>query len=202
MTTPKIYDLLPDVYDKTDTCDTFIIFNAIQDEIDGTQTAVDDFNEDQTISTSDGDGLSRLGELFNVARPPGMDDEKYRAVISAIAGARRCTIHSIKAVFEAASGLNATVEDIQTNSAIPAFEIWISLDPLTIGSSEGRGFYPEFPTNKDGYPVESSLAGVVFDETGAAGGLFNDHAWNPIDLWTQALVDKVRPAGTKIVYKV
>lgn len=197
---PKIYDILPDIYDPTAGTDTFIIFDAIQGAIDGTQEAVTDLNEDQAVSTADGDGLSRLGELFNIPRPPGMIDERYRSVISAIAGARRCTIQSIKSVFEAASGLSASVEDIQTNASIPMYEIWIT--PSTVDSSDGRGFYPEFPTNKDGYPVESSLAGVVIDETGSAGGLFNDHAWNPIDLWTMALVDKVKPAGTKIIYKV
>lgn len=196
---PDIYDLLPDIYDATEGSDTVAIFGAIQNSIDGAQEAVDDLKEDQAVETADGFGLDRQGELYGTPRPPGLDDAKYRAVISAISGARRGTLYAIKNVFEAASGLTATVEDNQSNPLIPMYEIWIT--PSAQGS-EGRGFYPEYPTNKDGYPVQSSLAGEVIAEIGVTGGLFNDHAWSPVDVWTKKLVDKVKMAGTKIVYKV
>lgn len=195
---PALYAVLPDIYDETAGSDTFVIFDALQASLDTAQAGLVDFEDDQSIDTSDGDGLDWLGELYNTGRPPGLDDDKYRAVIAAIAGARRGTIYAIKAVFEAVTSLTATVEDKQTNAAIPPYEIWITPSST---ESFGRGFYPQFITNKAYYPVESSIAGVVFDGEGVDGGLFNDHAWAVVDLWTRDLIERVKMAGTKIVYK-
>lgn len=56
------------------------------------------------------------------------------------------------------------------------------------------------PTDKDGYPTKSGLAGTIIDEVGEPGGLFNDHYWSLIDIWTAQIMDRVRVAGTYYTY--
>jgi len=198
----NIYKHFPDVYDRNSGSDQYKWLSAVAEATVGINDAAQDFLDDLSISSADGAGLNRLGETFDAPRPPGMSDARDSALVSAFVGARRCTVAAIAAVFEAATGItDATVEDKQLNAAIPSYEIWITPGAAGFSQAYGRGFYPEFPTNKDGYPVESSLAGVIINEEGFYGGLFNDHTWDPVDYWTKLYLDKVRPAGTKIIFK-
>ena len=205
MTDPsRLYRHLPDAFDRHPDSDQYKILSGLAKGTEDARAAVADFRADRVLSTADGVGLDRYGENFSLARPPGMIDSFYRAVISIVAGGRRGTVAIIKAVLEAATGLTWTVKDRQldvdeaTGYGIPAFEVWAKAANNT--DPYGR-MYAGYTTHIDYHPLESGLAGPILAATGIDGGRHNDHAWGPIDVWTLALVDKVRPAGVRVVYK-
>jgi hypothetical protein len=199
----SLYDHIPDVYDRDPTSHQYTLMSSIQIATDDARAAVSAYFANLSLDTATGWGLNYLGENYAIPRSPGMTDFRYRALVKAMIGCRRGTIQAIQSVFAAATGLiyltDFDVTDRQMNPAIPPFEIWIR-PLLGLFGMYGRGCYPEFPTHYDGYPVESSIAGVVLDDTGWYGGLHNDHVDGIRDFWTARLLDSVRMAGTRIIY--
>lgn len=189
---------LPDSYATAQGSGNYVLLNALAESLDALSDVVDTFRKNRFLETATGRGLDRAAENYNVFRPPGMTDARFSALARAIVGASRGTLATIKEVFEAATGYtNVTVQDQQlyTGTQPAPFEIRIGI-PVAQTDSFGRGFYPGLPTDKDGYPLKSGLAGVVLDEVGFPGGKFNDHVWSLIDVWTKDIMDRVRLAGT------
>lgn len=198
----RLFNHLPDSYAKESTDGNYALLYAVGSSLDTLTDTIATFKADRFIETASGAGLDRAAENYNVYRPPGMVDARFRALAQAIVGASRGTRATIKKVFEAATGYTGvTVEDSQqfTGTAPAPFEIRIGI-PVAQTDSFGRGYYPGLPTDKDGYPVRSGLAGEVIAELGEPGGLFNDHVWSLIDLWTADIMDRVRMAGTYYTY--
>lgn len=198
----RLVQNLPSSYAKGPGTENEAWLVAVGSVLDDLTAAVDDFRGDTFLETGDGAGLSRAAENYTVTRPPGMTDDQFRVLAQKIASMNRVTLFAIKDVFEAASGYTGvTVEDYQiytgTRPALFTVRITIPEDQV---NSVGRGFYPGLtPTNTDGYPVESAIGGIVIDEQGFYGGLFNDHVYSLVDHWTLAIMDRIRAAG--IVYE-
>lgn len=197
----KLYRHLPDCYDRSSTSNQYKLMAALEAGVSRTRTEVETFRDEITITGASGDGLTRRVLSKGLFRPPGMSDTTLRTIAKAIYGASRGTLAAIKAVAEAATGLTLNVNDKQTVSSIPSWEIWI--EPASgVWPSYGRSMYPDINTETFYVaPLRSSLAGPVIDALGQRGAFINDHAWYPVDLWTMSLLNKVRPAGTKIVFK-
>lgn len=199
----SLYDHIPDVYDRDPSSQQHTLMSALQLATDDARSAVSAYFADLSIATASGAGLRYLGENYAIPRPPAMTDARYRSLILAMIGCRRGTIQAIQTVFAAATGLRYLIDyevlDRQMDPVIPPYEIWIR-PLLGISDMYGRGCYPPYTTNYDGYPVESSIAGVVLNETGWYGGLHNDHVSGLRDYWTARLLDSVRMAGTRIIY--
>lgn len=195
---------MPEVYDYADGTDISDLSAAIDLAVANASTDIDDFLTDLGVLTATGEGLNRTGANYDVARSPGMIDRRLAQCIQIIAGGRRCTIAIIKALLDAATGLNWVVKDRQHDLdenggawGIPLFEVWAQA--LNDSHNYGKA-WAGFDTHIDGHPEESGLAGPVLDTLGKAGGRFNDHAWSPIDWWTVALLDRVRPAGIQVIF--
>ena len=189
---------LPESYATERGSGNYPLLNAFAESLDTLSDTVDVFRKNRFLETATGRGLDRAAENYNVSRPPGMVDARFSTLARAIVGASRGTLATIGEVFEAATGYTGvTVEDQQlyTGSQPLPFEIRIGI-PVAQTDSFGRGFYPGLPTDKDGHPLKSGLAGVVLDEVGVPGGLFNDHVWSLLDVWTADVMDKVRLGGT------
>lgn len=197
----NLYRHLPDCYSRrTDSA----IYKKLASLAVGTEQArldVVDYRDDLTIDTADGVGLNRLGENFDCPRPPGMLDTNYRALLKAFVGAQRGTRAAIRAVYEAATGIDVTVDDRQTNGAIPVFEVWIT-PAAGFTESYGVGMFPGIgAANYDGWPVESSIAGETLP-VGDQSGIYNDHVFAPgPSIWIIRIMEKVKLAGTKLVYQ-
>ena len=165
----------------------------------------EDFLGDLGTNTADGEGLDWTGENYLIPRPPGMTDTFYAAVIQVVAGGRRGTVAIIKQLLEVATGKAWTVYDQQIDQdnalglSIPPFEIWAKTTTVA-GLPYGLA-YAGYDTHIDGHPEESGLAGPVINATGLDGGRYNDHAWGALDVWTQTLLDRVRPNSTRVVFK-
>lgn len=198
----RILAHLPDSYAKEQGSGNYPLLYALGLSLDTLDGYIADFKNDRFLNTGTGTGLNRAAENYNVFRPPGMTDARFRSLAMSIVGATRGTRATIKEVFEAATGYTSvTVQDNQqyTGSQPDPFEIRISI-PIAQTDSLGRGYYPGLPTDKDGYPTKSGLAGTIIDEVGEPGGLFNDHYWSLIDIWTAQIMDRVRVAGTYYTY--
>lgn len=197
----NLFRHLPSVYDRATTQGNYHLLQSCDVALESLRTAASDFRSDMTISTADGDGLTWLARLYGIARPPGMNDATLRALLLAMVGARRGTIACIKAVVDACTGIACTVQDKQINASIPSYEIWISPTGSNVWPSYGRGMYAGLDTETYYVkPLRSALAGDVIDALGYYGAFINDHAWYPVDLWTLAILDKVRPVGTYYVF--
>ena len=198
----RLLNHLPDSYAKESTDGNYALLYAVAQSLDTLTDTIGEFRDNRFLESGTGTGLDRAAENYNVYRPPGMVDARFRALAQAIVGATRGTRATIKEVFEAATGYTGvTVEDAQqyTGTQPAPFEIRITI-PVAQTDSFGRGYYPGLPTDKDGYPTKSGLAGTIIDELEIPGGLFNDHVWSLIDLWTQDIMDRVRAAGTYYTY--
>ena len=198
---------MPDVYDVREGSDLSDLSAAIDQAVETSSQEIDSFLQDLGLLTADGEGLDYTGANYDVARSPGMGDTRYAACIEIIAGGRRCTTAIIRALLEAATGLTWIVKDRQDDLdehggvlfwGIPLFEVWAQA--IFAGSSYGLA-YASYDTHVDFHPVESGIAGPVIDAQGQAGGEFNDHTFSPIDWWTLALLERMRPAGVKVVFK-
>ncbi len=196
----SLYRHIPDAFSRRDDSDIYRHLAALATGTEAARLDVVDFREDLTIDTADGDGLNRLGENYDCPRSPGMTDTRYRALLKAFVGAKRGTIPAIQAVYEAATGISVTVEDTQLNASVPIFEVWIT--PVAgFSESYGLGMFPGLAaSNYDGWPVESSIVGEMLP-VGDESGTYNDHVWAPVDIWTDRIMEKVKLAGTKLVYK-
>lgn len=194
----NLYQHLPDAYSRSSDADLYKLLSGLAEGTETARANVLDYREDLHLSKADGPGLDRAGQNYGISRPPGMTDALYQAVCLKMAGMRRGTVAAIKVLLDTATGLSWTVEDKQLNGSIPAGEVHCSLAsgfyPLY-----GRGLYAGITANT-GDPVESSIAGTILDELGEAGGTYNDHAGGIVDPWVRAWVEKVKLAGTKIVY--
>lgn len=220
MTDPsKLYENIPDCYSRDPNRDNYKLLAGLAEALSAGKTAVDDFCEDTIIILADGEGLSIAGENLGVSRPPGMRDPEYAVLIPTVSACSRGTIQAIRSVFEAASGMvDVEVKDKQLDGSIPIFEVWIYVKIWSEGRAAYAGFDTQYPNIEPkpaspaisvGWPVESCIAGdevlaggLVFNGTGLYGGEFNDHWWDYADEWTKALVNKVKLAGTVIVYKL
>lgn len=197
----NLYRHLPGAYSRTSTTGNYALLTAIDVGLDALRTAIADLKADTAISTADGDGLTWLARLYGIARPPGMNDTTLRALLLAMVGAKRGTIACIKAVVDACTGIACTVQDKQIDPSIPSWEIRISPTGSSVWPSYGRGIYPDLDTETYfSKPFRSALVGDVVDMLGYYGAFINDHAWFPVDIWTLAILDKVRPAGTYYVF--
>lgn len=201
----RLYRFLPDCFDRDEDSDQYKLLAGLAKGTEDARTELLDYRNDLATSTANGEGLDRWCENFATPRPPGMLDSRYRAVTALIAGARRGTLAIIKQVLDAATGLTWTVVDrmldIDQNSgalAIPAFEIWAkaSLTDHPLGLA-----YTSYTTHVDGHPEESGLSGPILSDIGLDGGRFNDHTWDWLSWWELELVDRVRPAGTRVLFK-
>ncbi len=206
MTTPltaqdpaALYRHLPDVYSRDRESDNFKLLAGFAEGLQPLDDGAVDFRDDRFADTATGTGLDRKGGNFSIDRFPGMTDVFYRDCIQGLAGLKRGTLGAIRKMWDITTGLTtATIEDRQTNGAIPFFEVHISVATPT--NSLGRGAYAGITVNFDGRPLESAIAGQPIAATGFYGGLFNDHAWSPVDFFTRGLLELVRPIGVKILY--
>lgn len=202
----KLYKHLPDCYDRSSSSDQYKLMAALEAGISRTRTEVETFRDEVTLTGASGDGLTRRVQSKGLFRPPGMSDTRLRALAKAIYGSRRGTLAAIKAVAEAATGITVEVNDKQTDSSIPSFEVWITPATGEFWPSYGRAVYPGATViDRRGLPQESASFGEINNITAGTSryfrGIVNDRVWGPVDLWTQALVDKVRPAGVKVIWK-
>lgn len=202
----NLYRHLPDCYDRSSDSDQYKLMASLEAGLSRTRTEVGTFQNEITITGASGDGLTRRVFSKGLFRPPGMSDTRLRALAIAIYGARRGTLAAIKAVAEAATGTSVNVNDKQTNASIPSWEVWITPATGEFWASYGRSLYPGATViDRRGLPQESASFGEINNITSGTSryfrGIVNDRAWGPVDPWTQALIDKVRPAGVKVVWK-
>ena len=205
MTDPtRLYRHLPDAYDRHPDSDQYKLMAAFAKGTEDGRSEGATARNNLALATCSGDALDRYGENFSLVRPPGMIDEFFRSVLAIVAGGRRGTVAIIKDVLEAATGLTWTVKDAQldadesTGYGIPPYEVWAK----AAESGELYGLaWASYTTHVDGHPEESGVGGPVLDAMGTDGGRHNDHAWGPVSYWTMQLVEKVRPAGVRVVYK-
>lgn len=199
------FSLIPSEYDtrKVVANPNYTFFNGPATATATLRSSVTDFIEDQAIATADGEGLDRLGLLYDLGRPSWMDDEHFRTVLSIWASEPRCTLQAIKKMFDAWTQVSCTIADRTTDPSIPKWEIWLT-PPADFYVPQGRGFYPGIgDTFRDGFPVESAIASPILpvSETGFYPGLLNDHIGiNPSRELVNVL-DRMRAAGTVIVWK-
>lgn len=191
---------LPEVFDTRPGSDTYKLLSAIAKAIDAADVEVQDALDDRFVVSADGAGLNRLGEGYAIPRPPHLTDSQYAILIQTKMPAKRGTLHAIKSVFEAVSGMTVvSIEDRQVNGVIPSWQIWLTVEDFTFG----RGAWVGLTTNKDGYPIESGLVGPVYADNTQPyyQGLHNDYYWSPVDVFSRRAVDCVRLAGTVVLYK-
>lgn len=192
---------LPEVYSTRSDQGNVHLLASVDVALEELRVAVSDYKTDQAVTTSDEDGLTWLARLYGITRPPGMDDPSLRALLLALIGARRGTLAAIKAVVDACTGVPCDVNDKQTDPTIPSWEIRISPSGSDFWSSQGRGLYAGIDTETFySAPLRSALAGPILDALGYYGAFINDHAWYPVDIYTLAILEKVRPAGTYYVF--
>jgi hypothetical protein len=208
----KLYDNLPDCYSRDPSRDSYKFLSGLAQALSAGQQAIEDFCDDTDVELADGTGLDVAGENLAAERPPGLTDPQYLILIQVYAPCKRTTIQAIRSVFEAASlSVSVTVQDKQLNGAIPVFEVWIYVDILSwdVGAYAGMDAQYPNPPLSIGWPVPSCLAGkdsqvngLVYEGTGVYGGKYNDHWWSYADWWTMQYVDKVKLAGTTVIYKL
>lgn len=201
MSAIHLYRHMPGAYSRQAASGNSHLLSALDVGLATLRTAITDLKADTAISTANGDGLSWLARLYGIARPPGMNDATLRALLLAMVGAKRGTIACIKAVVDACTGIECTVQDKQIDSSIPSWEIRISPSGSDVWPSYSRGLYAGLDTETFYVkPFKSGLAGDIVDLLGYYGAFINDHAWFPVDLWALAILEKVRPAGTYYVF--
>jgi len=68
---------------------TLAILRALLAEVQSIEDAVWSLAEDTTLDTAEDDALDQLGRILDAVRPPGFDDDFYRAVLRAAVRANR-----------------------------------------------------------------------------------------------------------------
>jgi hypothetical protein len=200
----RIFSLIPDAYDKRQTLanPNYSFLKGVGAATGRLRDDITDFIDDQTIALADGEGLDRLGLLYDLGRPKWMTDTQFRTVLGIWVSEPRCTLIAIKKMFDAWTGTTCTIEDKSTNAAIPDLEIWVT-PPVNFWQMHGMGIYPDTApgdTWYDGYPLESALGGEVSAGYGFLDAQLNDHVMG-VDSTLQYVLDRMRAAGTVIVYK-
>jgi hypothetical protein len=198
----RLFAHLPSVYDDRDRDgENTTLLEPVANQLDELREVQERFRKGRFVEDENGTHLDVVGENYGVGRPPGMNNQFYASLIRAMNSCRRTTLEAIKSIVEAASGMTGVVvDDMVTDPSLPAFHIRVRL-PATQSGSEGRGFYLGLPADTDGFPVPSATMGPVMEEAGEAGGLFNDHFWSVLDVWTEELIDRVRLHGTKLWFE-
>lgn len=196
----RIYENLPEVYDKSQDRDLYKLLSGLAKAIIDGDEAVTDFVHDQSVEFGDGDGLSRLGEGLAISRPTGMPDSLYSILIPIYAGAKRGTIQAIRSVFEAAMGgiTGTLVEDRQTNGSIPEYEIWIHVSGLP--AYEFANYYSGDLVIQPPFSWEYAYFDA-YSPIDTYSGDINAHWWNDVPQEIKDVVNNVKLAGTIIVYK-
>lgn len=200
----RLLQRLPDAYEKRRIIEgqlngNYLLMQGVAAGTEPAHLAVKGYENDLTINTATGGGLDRLAARYKIDRPVWMEDAQFRELLGAWVAMPMCTLQKIKRIFDLFTGLSCTVNDIVTNPAIPAGEIWLTL-PAGYGDMQEMGFYPDVAdTIYDGYPTISAVAGETLIGTGFYPAQFNDHVAG-ISTELMALLDRVRAAGTKIIY--
>lgn len=195
----NLYRHMPDCYSRSSQSDTYKLLAAWQKVLNDAQARVTDAKEDITVSTSDGEGLDRLGSNFSTPRSPGQLDDHYRVLVGLIASMRRGTVAALKVVIEAATGQTWTVEDTQLNGAIPLGEVHFS-PPANTHNPSAPALWPTLAANTGEDPEESAIAGTVHDALGVEGARLNDHAYSNVGDDTKALLNRIKLAGVTLVF--
>lgn len=200
----RLLKRLPDAYEKRRLVDgqrngNYLLMQGVAAGTEPARVAIEDYENDLTISTATGAGLDRLGARYKLDRPVWMEDARFQALLGAWVAMPMCTLQKIKRIFDLFTGLSCAVNDIVTNPAIPAGEIWLTL-PAGYLDMQEMGFYPDVAdTIYDGYPTISAVAGETMIGTGFYPAQFNDHVAG-ISTELKTLLDRVKAAGTTIIY--